>query len=170
MTELTNLLDEALEAWTFARDGVIAELKNIPEKDLAFRPMEESRSVMELVQHVIESGQMMAGELSRADGDFQRKSFEAFLHEYARGISSRRTKVQLLAALRQTHAEGAKKIRGAGELHMLQLIRRFDGKRGTRLTWMHHGIGHEEYHRAQIALCARLLGRVPALTRAILGS
>ena len=169
MTELTNLLDEALEAWGFARDGVIAELKNIPEKDLSFRPHEQSRSVLEVVQHIVESGQMMAGELGRADGDFQRKSYEGFLHEYARGISSRRTKAQLLAALRQTHAEGTKRIRGAGELHMLQLIRRFDGKRGTRLTWMHHAIGHEEYHRGQIALCARLLGRVPALTQAILG-
>jgi len=52
---------------------------------------------------------------------------------------------------------------------MLQWIRRFDGKPGTRLTWMNHGISHEEYHRGQLALYARLLGRVPALTRLIQG-
>ena len=52
---------------------------------------------------------------------------------------------------------------------MLQLIRRFDGKMGTRLAWMHHGISHEEYHRGQLALYARLLGRVPALTQLIQG-
>ena len=40
---------------------------------------------------------------------------------------------------------------------------------GTRLAWMNHGIAHEEYHRGQIALYARLLGRVPALTQKILG-
>jgi uncharacterized damage-inducible protein DinB len=34
---------------------------------------------------------------------------------------------------------------------------------------MHHGIGHEEYHRGQIALAARLLGHVPALTKLIQG-
>jgi uncharacterized damage-inducible protein DinB len=34
---------------------------------------------------------------------------------------------------------------------------------------MHHGISHEEYHRGQLALYARLVGQVPALTRRILG-
>jgi uncharacterized damage-inducible protein DinB len=50
---------------------------------------------------------------------------------------------------------------------MLAPIRQFDGSRASRLTWMHHGIGHEEYHRGQLALYARLQGLVPALTRRI---
>ena len=53
---------------------------------------------------------------------------------------------------------------------MLQTIRRFDGESGTRLAWMQHGIAHEEYHRGQLALYVRLLGRTPALTRLIEGS
>lgn len=169
MKELTTLLEEALESWGFAREGVISELQALPEKDLGFKPGEKSRTVIELVQHIVESGTLMTGELTRADGDFQRKSYEGFLHEYGRGVSARRTKAQLLDALRKTHAEGQRKFRDAGELHMLQRIRRFDGKMGTRLAWMHHGIGHEEYHRGQLALYSRLLGRVPALTRLIEG-
>jgi uncharacterized damage-inducible protein DinB len=169
MTGYTTLLEEALEAWEFAREGVIDELKSLPEKDLGFRPSAESRSIIELSQHIVESGCMMAGELSRPDGDFRRKSYEGFLHEYGRGVSGRRTKAQLLDALKKTHADGHRKIREAGELHMLQFITRFDGQKGTRLAWMHHGIAHEEYHRGQLALYARLLGRVPALTRKILG-
>ncbi|MDZ7363128.1 MAG: hypothetical protein ONB46_20750 [candidate division KSB1 bacterium] len=51
---------------------------------------------------------------------------------------------------------------------MLQYITRFDGLKGTRLAWMNHGISHEEYHRGQLALYARLLGRVPALTQLIM--
>jgi uncharacterized damage-inducible protein DinB len=34
---------------------------------------------------------------------------------------------------------------------------------------MQHGIAHEEYHRGQIALCARLMGIKPALTKLIEG-
>ena len=170
MAARTTLLEEALEAWTFARDGVIDELRNLPDKDLSFRPAPGARSALELVQHVIESGLMMAGELARPDGDFRRKSYEGFLHEYGHGVSGWRSKSPLMAALRKTHADGEKKIRQAGELHMLQNIRRFDGEMGTRLAWMHHGISHEEYHRGQLALYARLLGRVPALTKRILGS
>jgi uncharacterized damage-inducible protein DinB len=169
MDSYTNLLEEALEAWEYTRGGVIDELRALPDKELGFRPSAQSRSVIELVQHIIEFGLMMAGELSRAEGDFQRKSYEGFLAEYGRGISARRSKAQLLAALRQSHAEGSKKLLRAGELRMLQQIRRFDGKPGTRLAWLNHGIAHEEYHRGQLALCARLLGRVPALTKRIRG-
>ena len=52
---------------------------------------------------------------------------------------------------------------------MLQQIRQFSGTLATRFSWMHHGIAHEEYHRGQIALTARLLGLVPALTQLIEG-
>ena len=169
MKEHTTLLEEALEAWEYTREGVVEELQALPEKDLGFRPGEKSRSVIELAQHIVESGTLMVGELTRADGDFQRKSYEGFLHEYGRGISARRTKAQLLDALKKTHAEGQRRFREVGELHVLQLIRRFDGKMGTRLAWMNHAISHEEYHRGQLALYARLIGRVPALTRKIEG-
>jgi uncharacterized damage-inducible protein DinB len=169
MKDYTNLLEEALEAWEYTRNGVIDELQNLPDKDLGFRPSEKSRSVIELVQHIVESGTLMVGELTRADGDFQRKSYEGFLHEYGRGISAKRTKAQLLDALRKTHIEGQRRFREVGELHMFQLIRRFDGKHGTRFAWMNHGISHEEYHRGQVALCARLIGKTPALTRRIEG-
>ena len=45
MTEYTTLLEEALESWMYVREGVIDELRNIPEKDVGFRPHPESRSV-----------------------------------------------------------------------------------------------------------------------------
>jgi len=169
MNDYATILEETLEAWAFTREGVIAEVRNVSEKDLAFRPHPESRSFVEVAHHVIESGLMMSGELSRPDGDFQRKSYEGFLKEYGRGVASKRSKRDLLDALKRTHRDGEKQIRQAGELHMLQLIRRFDGKPGTRLAWMNHGLSHEEYHRGQLALYSRLLGRVPALTRLILG-
>jgi len=166
---LRSVLDEVLEAWAYTRTGVIEEARSLPEKDFGFKPSEKSRSVIELLQHVIESGLLMSGELSRPDGDFRRKSYEGLLIEYARGISGMRSKRQLLAALRQTHSDGEKRIRAAGELHMLQLINRFDGQRGTRVAWMNHGISHEEYHRGQLAVYARMVGRVPALTKRIHG-
>lgn len=52
---------------------------------------------------------------------------------------------------------------------MLQLIERFNGARGTRLAWLHHGIAQEMYHRGQLTLYARLMGLVPALTKRIQG-
>lgn len=165
----TSLLEEALDAWADARKGVMAEVTNIPGDHFDFRPTPASRSVAELVQHIVETALMWSGELARPDGDFTRKSFPGFLREYAGGVTRHRTKGALLRVLGSSHASGERQIRKAGELAMLQYVRRFDGLRWTRLTWMQHGIAHEEYHRGQIALYARLLGQVPALTKLIHG-
>jgi uncharacterized damage-inducible protein DinB len=167
---LTTLLEEVLEAWRYTRVGVITEIENLSETDLRFTPHAESRAPADIAFHIVESGLMMAGELSRADGNFQRKSFPQFMKEYARGVRPTTNKKALIQMLTRTHADGERKIRKAGELHMLQLITRFDGERGTRLAWMNHGIAHEEYHRGQLALNARLMGRVPALTQLIYGT
>lgn len=164
-----SLLDELLTAWAYTRDGVIAEVKNLPESAFDFRPNDATRTVREIVQHLIESGLLMSGELPRRDGDFQRKPYAALLAEYAKGVSRHRTKAALVAALTRTHGGGAKRIRAAGEVAMMQTIRQFNGEHATRLSWMHHGIAHEEYHRGQLALYARLVGRVPALTKLIQG-
>jgi uncharacterized damage-inducible protein DinB len=166
----TSVLDELLEAWAYTRGGFVAELKNLPEGALDFKPTPASRNAREIARHVVESGLLMSGELSRPNGDFQRKPYPALMAEHTRGVARHRTKTALIAALTRTHAEGAKRIRAAGEIAMLQTIRQFNGEPATRLSWMHHGIAHEEYHRGQLALYARLVGRVPALTKLIEGA
>jgi len=169
MAAFTDLLDEALEAWSYTRAGVVDELRNLSPRELAFRPHPNSRSAAELARHVVESGRLMAGELSRPDGDFRRKSYAALLREHGGGGGGRDAMADLVRLLRSSHRDGERRLRRAGELHMLQQVRRFDGKMGTRIAWMNHGIAHEEYHRGQLALYARLLGRVPALTQLIDG-
>lgn len=165
----TNLLEEALEAWEDARRGVLEEAEVIPDERYDYRPHPESRSVGELLVHIVESGEMMAGELSREDGDFTRQSPEEHIREHAGDLPEDPDPVELRDLLMVRFAEGAASLRGRGELHMLQFIRRFDGKPGTRLAWMHHGIAHEMYHRGQLALYARTMDLVPALTRRIHG-
>ena len=166
---MTSLLEEAIEAWDGARRGVIAEAAGIPARDYDFRPTPEARSVAELVAHIVATGMMWTNELTRPTADFTRKSFPAFIRHYARGTDKTRPRGEWLRLLRSSYRDGVRQIRTAGEIQMLQYVRRFDGERCTRLTWMHHGIAHEEYHRAQLALYARLLGRTPALTQAIQG-
>jgi len=164
-----SLLDETLDAWAYTRSSFISEIQNLSEADLKTRPNPNSRTATEIAIHIVETGLMMSGELSRPDGNFQRKSYPQFIKEYARGVPKVTKKSALVQLLKRSHADGERKIRSAGELHMLQWITRFDGERGSRMAWMNHGISHEEYHRGQIALYARLAGRVPALTQLIYG-
>ena len=65
--------------------------------------------------------------------------------------------------------EAERRFKQAGDLDLWQYLERFDGKAGTKMQWLHHGIAQEMYHRGQLALYARLLGLEPALTKRIRG-
>ncbi|HSC26761.1 MAG TPA: DinB family protein [Vicinamibacterales bacterium] len=169
MARVRNLLEETLEALGFARSGVIDELENIPDDQFGFRPTSKTRSVAELAQHIIESGLMATGELTRPDGSFQRRSYQEFIDEYAGSRARTVEKRALIGLLRVTLDEALAAFRKAGEAALLKDIVQFNGEPATRLTWLNHAIAHEEYHRGQLALYARLMGRVPALTQLIEG-
>jgi uncharacterized damage-inducible protein DinB len=164
-----TLLEEALDGWRYAREGVVAELENIPADSFGFRPVPAMRTVAELARHIVESGAVMVGELTRPDGDFTRQPYPEHLKEHAGGLDPRQDKDALIALLRGTLEKGLTRFREAGELLMLQRITQFNGEPATRLAWMSHGVGHEEYHRGQLCIYARLLGLVPALTKRIHG-
>ncbi len=164
-----DLLDEVLEAWTGVRRGVVAEVENIPADRFDFRPTEEVRSVSELVRHIMEVSCMMVGELVRQETDLTRAPVPELLEEHAGWLDEVEGKEELLAALEETLADGTERLHGAGELHMLAPMRRFDGEWGTRMAWLNHGISQEMYHRGQLCTYQRLMGRVPALTRRIRG-
>jgi len=84
-----TLLEEALVGWRYAREGVVAELENIPEESFGFRPVPEVRTVAELARHIAESAAVMVGELTRPDGDFTRQSFPEHLKEHAADLDTR---------------------------------------------------------------------------------
>lgn len=164
-----SLLDEALEAWRYARQGVIDEARNIPAEHWDFRPKPEVRSVREMVVHILEVAMMMVGELTRDDPDFRRAPWPALLAMYAGPAYAAKTRDALLGLLESQLADGERAFRARGELALFQFLARFDGQPGTKFTWLHHGIAQEEYHRGQLATYARLLGLVPALTQKISG-
>jgi len=167
---MNSLLEEVIEAWEGTRDGIIAEVENIPPKQFDFKPADASRTVSELVIHIMEVSLMMVGELTREDTNLKRAPWPKLLAMYSKPIDGLKSKRDLVAALRSTMRDGSKAFRAAGELHMMQLISRFDGKLGTRLAWFNHGVAHENYHQGQLATYQRLIGVTPALTKMIEGS
>lgn len=170
MMTFTTLLEETLEAWVDARQGIIEEAENIPDRRFDFRPTPEVKTVTELIQHIIEVAELMTGELTRPDTNFHRAPWPELIGQYATHVKEARGKAELLALLKSSLDEGVARFREAGELAMLQLITRFDGAQGTRLAWLNHGIAQEMYHRGQLALYERLMGIEPALTRRIRGA
>lgn len=160
-------LEEALEAWSDVRTGLAREARNIPAARYGFRPAPGTRTVAELLRHVLEVASMMVGELARPDTDFHRAPWPELLALYDQQVRGARTKPLIVALLGRQLRAGQRAFRQAGEAELRRVITRFDGLKGTKLEWLHHGIAHEEYHRGQLTVYARLLGKEPALTRAI---
>jgi len=162
-------LEEALEAWEDIRDGLIAEVDNIPQDRFGFRPAADTRTVAELVRHVLEVALMMTGELCRPDTNLRREPWPQLLALYDGPVRKASAKTDLIAALSSTFEESVRRFRELGEGGIQEPITRFDGKKGTKLAWLHHGLAHEEYHRGQLAVYERVMGIEPALTRLIRG-
>lgn len=164
-----SYLDETLGAGRDVREGLIDEVKNIPAGDFDFRPTPEVRSVRELVQHILEVAMMMTGELSRPVTDLKRAPWPELLAMYASKAYEATTKTELVRLLETQMDQAERTFRKCGELALFQQMENFDGSSWTKVQWLHHGIAQEMYHRGQLTLYARLLGREPALTRRIRG-
>ncbi len=167
MSDFKSILDEALEAWQGIRQHLVDEVENIPEDQLDYRLTPSSRSAREIVEHLLVVAEVMTGELCRPDTDFHRESWPEMAERYVRPVKGDETRKELVELLRSSFDESEKKFREFGEIMLLQLITRFDGKRGTRLAWFHHGIAHEMYHTGQLTAYTRALGGVPSLTQKI---
>ncbi len=169
MSDHRTLFEEALGGWKVCRDLTIAELENIPGDRLDYRPAPESRTLAELVLHIADSGRAFAGEVSRANGDFTRVPPPVLYAEYATGAAPDAGREALVALLRDSGAENERLLRAAGADHMLGTMTGIFGQSVTRFAMLHFAIEHESYHRGQIAVYARELGRVPALTQMLGG-
>src|SRR5262249_4314152 len=69
---LMTKIEEFLSQWHDVREGLIKEVERIPEDKLDFRAAAETRSMLELLYHVIESERMLVDEICRDETDLRR--------------------------------------------------------------------------------------------------
>lgn len=158
-----NLVEEAIRQWETYREGVIAEIENIPEEQLDHRPGPGGRTIREIALHIATSGVGFTDELLKPDGalvNLFRPDVQARLQAEVTGRSCE----ELVATLRRTMQDGAARLRDAGEALASQTMPSRGGPQ-SRLTALYFAISHEMYHRGQLAIEQRAFGGVPALTR-----
>ena len=143
---------------------MIDEANQIPADQFGFQPATDSRSVRQLLQHLVESQKFLVGEACRPDTNLMRGSFAENLKTYAPGVREVNDKDALLELLRAAMDEGVEKLRGAAD-ELKNTMKRFDGKEMNKLAFMSFAIAHEMYHRGQLTVYERLLHIEPALTQ-----
>jgi uncharacterized damage-inducible protein DinB len=157
-------LDELLTSWNEVRSGLILEAEQIPEEHFSFRPTDETRSVAEILQHIVETQKFLVGEACRRDASMIRQSFADQIKEHAPGVSAVKDKNGLLELLRSSMESAEESLRSHSDLLKETLIG-LDGKPKAKLGVLNFIVGHEMYHRGQLTVYERLLGIEPQLTQ-----
>ena len=157
-------IDRLVQSWSEVRTGLINEASQIPEDRFSFRATPDTRSVAELLQHIVQAQKLLVGEACRDDSNLMRQSFADHIQEYAPDVAGVSDKNGLLELLRGSMEPAEATIRGYGD-GLQQNIRRFDGKEITKFDFLNIAIAHEMYHRGQLTVFERLLGVEPALTQ-----
>jgi uncharacterized damage-inducible protein DinB len=157
-------IDRLVQSWREVRTGLINEASQIPEDKFSFRATPETRSVTELLQHIVQIQKLLVGEACREDTNLMRQSFADHIQEYAPEVAAITEKNALLELLHSSIEPAEATIRSFGE-GLQQTMRRFDGKEISKFDFLNFGIAHEMYHRGQLTVYERLLGVEPALTQ-----
>jgi uncharacterized damage-inducible protein DinB len=157
-------IDRLIESWSEVRAGLIKEASQIPEGQFSFRATSDTRTVTEVLQHIVQSQKMLVGEACRAETNLRRQSFADHINEYAPEVADVKDKNGLLELLRSSMETSEASIRSCGQ-GLQDTMQRFDGKEVSKLDFLNFAVAHEMYHRGQLTVYERLLGIEPALTR-----
>jgi len=157
-------VDRLVGTWREVRSGLIDEAEQVPAEQFSFRATQETRSVTELLQHIIESQKVLVGEACRAETNLMRQSFADHIGEYAPEVGAMKDKNGLLELMRSSMDLAEATIRSHAD-KLNDSMHRFDGKEMSKLDLLNFIVAHEMYHRGQFTVYERLLKIEPALTR-----
>ena len=155
--------DNLIGTWKEVRGGLIEEVAQIPPDQFSFRATPETRSVSELLQHVIETQKTLVGEAAREDTNLMRQSLTDHAREFAPEVAGVTDKNGLLELLRSSMETSEATIRAAGD-SLQQIGRGLGGREFAKIDLLTFAISHEMYHRGQLTVYERLLAIQPALT------
>lgn len=157
-------IEGIINSWKEVRAGLVDEAEQIPADQFSFKATPETRSVAQLLHHIIESQKMLVGEACRPDTNVLRQSFADQIKQYAPGVNEVNDKDGLLNLLRMSMEESEVQMLAATE-ELKNRMKRFDGKDMAKHSFLSFAIAHEMYHRGQLTVYQRLLNIEPALTR-----
>jgi len=159
MSELQKIFAQ----WEDVRNGLIKEVELVPADQFGFRATPETRTVLELAQHIIETERMLAGEVCRENTNFAR-GFPAIAAEFAGNVKQAQTKEDIISLLGTSFEESKAKSLEFGDENIAKMMTRFDGRQAPKAEMLRFAVAHEMYHRGQFTVYQRLLGIEPALT------
>ena len=149
--------------WKDAREGLIQEVEKIPEDQFSFRATPDTRSIAEILQHLIQAQKILVGEACREETNLMRQSMVAHAQEYAPGVHKVTDKNGLLELLRSSMKEAEACIGESAE-KLDATMTALNGQPTSKSAFLTFCVSHEMYHRGQLTVFLRLLNIEPVLT------
>jgi uncharacterized damage-inducible protein DinB len=151
------------------RENTIKIADDIPEEQYGYRPTPESRSVGELLLHIVVLSQATRylHEQERIRS-FDQYDFAALLKKLPVQESDQRSKGEIIALLREegeTFSTWLEQLPDSVLQEMVRMPRGADPETKNRFELLLGAKEHEMHHRGQLMVVERLLGIVPHLTR-----
>lgn len=153
----------AVKSWKDVRNGLIEEVEKIPDDQMSFRATPDTRSIAEILQHIVESQKILVGETCREDSNLLRQSFAAHGQEYAPGVRDITDKQGLIELLRSSMAAAETMVLSHADMWDAPM-NGLTGQPTTKGAILTFAASHEMYHRGQLTVYERLLNIEPVLT------
>jgi uncharacterized damage-inducible protein DinB len=152
-----------MKSWRDVRNGLIEEVEKIPDDQMSFRATAETRTIAEILQHIVETQKILAGETCREDSNLMRQSFVAHGQEYAPGVRDVTDKQGLIELLRSSMETAEGMVLSRADLWDAPM-NGLTGQPTTKGAILTFATSHEMYHRGQLTVYERLLNIEPVLT------
>src|SRR5688572_20850128 len=152
-----------MKSWKDVRNGLIDEVEKIPDDQMLFRATPDTRSIAEILQHIVETQKILVGETCREDSNLLRQSFAAHGQEYAAGVHDVTDKQGLIELLRSSMEEAQAAVMAHADMWEAPM-NGITGQPTTKGAIMTFASSHEMYHRGQLTVYERLLNIEPVLT------
>ena len=156
-------LQIAMKSWKDVRNGLIEEVEKIPEEQMSFRATPDTRTIAEIIQHIVETQKILVGETCRDDSNLLRQSFAAHAQEYAPGVRDVTDKQGLIDLLRSSLAAAESAVMAHADMWDAPM-KGITGQPTTKGAILMFATSHEMYHRGQLTVYERLLNIEPVLT------
>ena len=152
-----------MKSWKDVRNGLIEEVEKIPDDQMSFRATPDTRSIAEILQHIVETQKILVGETCRENGNLLRQSFAAHGQEYASGVRDVTDKQGLIELLRNSMNESEAAVVDHADMWDAPM-NGLTGQPTTKGAILAFASSHEMYHRGQLTVYERLLNIEPVLT------
>jgi|SRR5688572_4770915 uncharacterized damage-inducible protein DinB len=153
----------AMKAWKDVRNGLIEEIEKVPDEQMSFRATKDTRTIAEILQHVVQTQKILVGETCREGSNLMRQSFAAHAQEYAPGVEQVTNKQELIELLRSSMEAAEACVLDHADMWDTSM-NGITGQPTTKGAILTFAMSHEMYHRGQLTVYERLLNIEPVLT------